>query len=266
MSTRVVFILGLSRSGSTYLEFLLARHGSIVGVGELDHVMRAGRESPEAVHGTRCSCGALADSCPLWGNILPALDPSDDIQTLRTMIEQLSQSLPDKVLVDSSKTRQALQRYASLPGIELRILFLVRDFRGWTWSVKNRRAVKGQTPPGRVSWGYRWLYSNVLGLAGALRSRHPLLLVSYENLVFHREVELARIGSFLELDLAGSQSKRPVHHNLFGNPMKLDPRKATTTVYDDSWKQDRRQLLAAPLLAPVHLVNVLVRNLSRARG
>lgn len=60
---RVVYILGLGRSGTTLITSLLNSHKDIVGVGELNNILRQHDN-------TRCSCGQVLDQCPFWLNVM----------------------------------------------------------------------------------------------------------------------------------------------------------------------------------------------------
>ncbi len=66
----VLFITGWDRSGSTLLSRVLAEIPGVVAVGELHYLWERG-----VVEGRRCSCGETAPDCPLWGEVLLAVDP-----------------------------------------------------------------------------------------------------------------------------------------------------------------------------------------------
>ena len=71
--TTLVYIAGLSRSGSTLLELLLGSHPGIVTVGELQilpHELRSDARIP-------CGCGEQVDRCPFWAAVVARVDPRD---------------------------------------------------------------------------------------------------------------------------------------------------------------------------------------------
>ena len=143
----VIYIMSLSRSGSTFLEFLLANNSNIVTVGEVNHVlneycqMNPPKNPP---HGACCSCGEKPNECHFWGPILPTFYKSSKIEGLSLVLERFQEIYPDKMMVDSSKIWDVIEYYylsklisAKEPNISLKVLLLVRDFRAWTCSMKN---------------------------------------------------------------------------------------------------------------------------------
>ena len=76
-------IRGLGHSGSTILDLALGAHSSIVGLGEAVRVLKKPRMG-ESHKGSqqlrdalrferRCTCGATAGTCPVWGPLLKSL-------------------------------------------------------------------------------------------------------------------------------------------------------------------------------------------------
>jgi sulfotransferase family protein len=62
--TRIVFIVGMGRSGSTLLELLLGRLKGWVAGGELRRYWHA-----ESTPGWICGCGRLLADCDFWGRV-----------------------------------------------------------------------------------------------------------------------------------------------------------------------------------------------------
>jgi hypothetical protein len=261
--TRVVYILGLSRSGSTFLQFLLASHPRVVGVGEISHTINryVSRIRPDREH--VCSCGQEATACPAWGPILPELPALEPTTAHRHILRHFAATYPGQILLDSSKTREGLGYYRERGAggrqlaVDLRVLCMVRDFRGWTLSVDKARRRRGLPERKHLRTCYQWLYANARNLVLLERARIDYLFLSYENLVFDMARELVRIGAFLGVDLAAADldMSRAEHHDLFGNPMKRDPGRSTRVAYDDTWKSSWRPGAALPLLAPIYAVN-----------
>jgi len=62
MKRNVVFVLGVERSGSTFLGNLIAQANEVNAIGELPHVHR----NPES---RKCGCGLLLKECPVWNGL-----------------------------------------------------------------------------------------------------------------------------------------------------------------------------------------------------
>jgi hypothetical protein len=79
--TRVVYITGWCRTGSTLLGNLLGEYAGVAHVGELSYlwtngVLRSGTN-------TVCGCGKDLLECPVWGGVLARLHPDQDDAGLR---------------------------------------------------------------------------------------------------------------------------------------------------------------------------------------
>jgi len=279
---KLISISSLARSGSTFLQMLLSSHPNLVGLGEIDRTVRnfcihRGVDAVDEVRKKigeaaprerRCSCGALPMECDFWGPVLPKLSQCNPDQGYKFVLENFRSAYPDCHLVDSSKTLNALLKNIVEPQIvdrdDVRVLFLVRDFRGWANSVKKHNVVRREISGKSGLWYgyyqdcYRWWYSNRKIRRTLNRFQVPHLTVSYEQLVFQTKTQLERIWSFLgvappesDCNLATAKS-----HDLYGNSdMKNSPVKRQNIVYDDAWLTDWRPVAGALLLLPVYHFN-----------
>ncbi len=168
--TRVLYIGGLGRSGSTILDMLLGEVAGVVPVGEIVHLWQRGLRD-----NARCSCGQPFADCPFWGEVgsvafggwervdaarmvataravdrhrrLPTLLASpgrlqpeldryaDSLARLFAAIAQVSGAT---VVVDSSKDPPHGFVLREVPQIDLRAVHLVRDSRGVAYSWTKR--------------------------------------------------------------------------------------------------------------------------------
>ena len=74
---KLLLIRGLGHSGTTMLDLALGAHPQIIGLGEASRILarpQPGDEhrGPSQLRGAhrferRCTCGAIAAECPLWG-------------------------------------------------------------------------------------------------------------------------------------------------------------------------------------------------------
>ena len=170
--TRVLFIAGCGRSGSTLIERILGQLPGVESVGELRHFWT------EAAGGNRlCGCGEPILSCPFWAavirhlygpkpvhqltqlSVLPELVRTRHLPLLqsgmaearfsrrvRGLTDELSRLLNTirsetgaKLIVDSSKFPSYGWALSTVPEIDLFVLHLVRDPRAVAYSWWHRR-------------------------------------------------------------------------------------------------------------------------------
>jgi hypothetical protein len=168
--TTVVYLGGFGRSGSTLVERMLGAVHGWVNVGELVDLARSVARSDEL-----CGCGAPFSTCPVWtevgeiafggwtedvldgltslqraaarqrhlprllGSRLPASAALTDLRAAYTRIYQaVAEVTHAEVVVDASKGPALGQALAGAPGIDLRMLNVVRDPRAVAWSWNRR--------------------------------------------------------------------------------------------------------------------------------
>lgn len=178
--SRILFLGGLGRSGTTLVERILGELPGVVALGEVVHLWQRGLRD-----GDRCGCGEPFLACPFWRRVgdhafggWHAVDV-DRIQQLQHAVER-TRHIPRLALrrlghhgmaqlteyadyyrrvytaaaevagaslvVDSSK-HSALAWCLSQAGLDVRVAHLVRDPRGvahsWTTQVVRPEAANG---------------------------------------------------------------------------------------------------------------------------
>ena len=301
----VLFVAGWGRSGSTLLARLLGQLPGVFSAGELRDVWLRG-----AIEDRLCGCGETFRACALWREVgerafggwdrldvaevqrlrlrldrpwlpprllgsrfAPALDA--ELLRYRDHLAALYRAIADvtgaPVIVDSSKIPTYAMLLRGLPGVDLRVLHLVRDSRGVVFSWKKRvRRTDGADGDdddemfryGAASASARYLYYN--GLTHALKlTRVPYRMLRYEDLLAAPERHLRDVLAFAgreagegELDfLRDGHADLAPDHTVDGNPMRLQRGPVLLRV-DDAWRRemglaDRAivSTLTAPLLA-----------------
>jgi hypothetical protein len=153
-------------------------------------------------------------------------------------------------IVDSTKDAPFAFLLRCVPGLDLRIVHLVRDSRGvafsWTKHIRKPEDVEAERFMNRyhpVEMGLRWVAYNVcfhlLGRLGV-----PRVMTRYEELVAAPRDELQRIAALLDdavdgesFDFLNGQSvELGIHHTISGNPMRFQRGTIALTV-DDEWKK-----------------------------
>ena len=216
--TKVLYIAGPSRSGSTLLGNLLGELDGFFNAGELIDFWSWGLDKD----GT-CGCGEPFSKCSVWRGILSTLSGSrpfqkaDAIETVRLaakeihswkvpfwqsfpslrtrMLTKLSdyhrllqslypaiqRSLKCRVIVDGSKNAAYAYQLSQLPQIDLYILHLIRDPRATAFSWMRKKEALHQVGP-LLSTAV-WTSRNVV--SAGLQRQLPLnyLRLRYEDFI-----------------------------------------------------------------------------------
>jgi hypothetical protein len=180
--TRVLFIAGAGRSGSTILDNILGNVGGLVSVGELRYVWERGM-----LEDRLCGCGERFSACPVWQAVLEEAFGGPDgvdarrmmhLQAQATRIRQLplalgparlrrrlDERLEDyllllgrlydavarvtgaRVVVDSSKLPTYGRLVDVAPGVDLTVVHLVRDPRATAFSWQRKKRLPDRQTP-----------------------------------------------------------------------------------------------------------------------
>jgi hypothetical protein len=264
----VVYLGGFGRSGSTLVERMLGAAPGWVNVGELVDLARSVAPDDEL-----CGCGRSFATCPVWTAVgdrafggwtaellarlaalqrtaarqrhLPGLlgarrSPTRALVDLREAFARIYNAVAEvtgsRVVVDASKGPAFGLALAGAPGIDLRMLNVVRDPRAVAWSWKRQverpHATGGVEEMWRIparraaaQWSALQLEMEAIaGLAGI-----PTARLRYEAFVADPVATLlettAALGvSLVEDDLPPVRDGRVVlgpSHGLAGNPSRF---------------------------------------------
>jgi hypothetical protein len=246
------------------LNTLLGSHPNILGAGELGYLPKSGHVFQEV-----CSCGVEGTQCGFWTQVYKewvklggpvslgeyaALQRRFELGRFRPKELPGSGGKPSaayvkysklagdlltavcnvsgkRIIVDSTKTPWRAMVLAGLPGVELRVVHLVRHPAGVVWSIKKAARGKETDPSPRsvVRSSLYWLIFNLQ--AERVRRRLPAshsLRVRYEDLALRPDETMGRIGALLDCDLkevglqAVSGASFPVQHVIAGNPVRMN--------------------------------------------
>jgi hypothetical protein len=285
VAATVLYIGGYSRSGSTLLDRMLGQLPGYLSTGELGYLTTHGIEQNR-----RCGCGARFLDCGFWTRVgrdafdgwdspdahelarlypqvtrhrylpfllAPAAHPgfARKLRRYAGLLGRLYRTLATtgeaRVVVDSTIDPSRALVLRHVPGIDLRILHLVRDSRGtafsWTKDVVMQDSVdqvvhKGTLPPRRsaLHWAEFHLVFHGLSLLDGGQ-----LVVRYEDVVRDPRAELTRVAGSLghELDPGAFGFVEPgavvlaPDHTAVGNDMRFRVGRVPLRV-DDQWRRD----------------------------
>ena len=173
--TKVLFVGGLGRSGSTLLELILAQSADVCAVGEVVHLWERALGGDE-----RCGCGDRFTACPFWQKVgdhafggWSAVD-RDEVLALKAEVDRTRhiprlarRRLPAEqlapvrryadlylriyraaaavtgaeVVIDSSKHASLAFALRWATDLDLKVLHMVRDSRAvaYSWAKQVRR-------------------------------------------------------------------------------------------------------------------------------
>ena len=234
----MVYLAGLGRSGSTLLERLLGEMPGACPAGEVVHLWLRGVQD-----GERCGCGQPFLACPFWeavgqeafrgwaqldvdriiwlrarvdrsrflpqlaspalrGRLQPALD--EYVRYYQRLYAAIGQVSGAPVVIDSSKHASLAFCLRSSPGVDLRVIHMVRDPRAvaYSWSklVDRPEGASGSQMPTYTpaSAALRWnLQNSAVQLLSQLGT--PTLRVRYEDFTAAPAATLGRIAAFAGL-------------------------------------------------------------------
>jgi len=235
---QVLYIMGAGRSGSTILGVTLGNCANVFFAGELDRwLVRAGVPRREGEALARLWRSVLARAQPptaLLGGVSTSLERSSalfDVRKLarrrrlraayRAACESLYRALValtgDRVIVDSSHYPLRARELQALRGIDLYLIYLMRDPQHVVASL-GRRDVPERTFGLLTANAYLWLTHAV---STYVFLRHPparRLFVRYEDFLTHPERVLTRILELCDRpaaapDLSHLHTGLPFHGN-----------------------------------------------------
>ncbi len=231
--TRVLFIGGVGRSGSTLVDRMLGQVSGVFSIGELVHIWSRGLQRDEL-----CGCGESFSACPFWSEVgreafggWDRLDPHG-LETLQRSVDR-NRHVPRLlmpgagggayakklgryadtlariyravaavsgagVIVDSSKHASTAALLRRVPGIDLRLAHLVRDPRGvaysWGKVVEKPEVTGGGEFMARVGPSrIAARWVSYNAIFDVLRVGRPSILLKYESLVEDPPGELGRL-------------------------------------------------------------------------
>jgi sulfotransferase family protein len=287
--TTVLYVAGSGRSGSTLLARALGTVDGVAAVGEVRYLFQRG-----VIENRPCGCGRPFAECPFWRAVMTAAFAGDaaaanavlrHVTRLRrvpwllvgeppvpaALVDDLARLYPAMAaeagataLVDSSKLPSYAAVLAGVPGIDLRVVHLVRDPRAAAYSWTRRKALPDRGPDGymqRQSVLKSALLWDAWNAAAAplLRDRaEGFLTVRYEDFVAEPAGVLEDIVAFAGISGQAQVSSDGtahlgVDHTVAGNPDRLRSGPVALRA-DDGWRAGLsrpRRALASVVTAPL---------------
>ncbi len=285
---KIVYILGLSRSGSTMLDLILGNNSNFIGLGEAFQVLRP--DMNRFNQNELCSCGKVTGRCAFWGEASARLKremPATFEERYKIIIDVFIKLYGmDRILVDSSKLLDPLQLIRRIENIDLKVIYLIRDVRAWTTSrISNRKkspdyfSLNGnylkrlRYKYGRKTDIFKWIVPFITRLPVFYfwiwylqnkqiinylqNNRIDYFKMGYDELALQPELMMAKIFDFLgqkyeELFFSSEDSRS---HILVGNIEKSNSKRRQGIFYDNRWMYRNEWLISSALFPHIMRFN-----------
>lgn len=238
---KILYVLGSGRSGTTIFGALLGMHTSMTHVGE---ILRIGFSENPLVSNI-CSCGAMLENCDYWSAIYedwlgkikhakykqyrqlqskyeqlrsfphllieirnPSRDFLDYSKYTVELFKSISKMSGSNIIIDTSKYPGRALALANIPDLDVNIIHLIRDGRGFLWSFKKSSLLRENLKFRKMrSWILTWsktiewiLINRVSEKVRSLTEKSSMS-VRYEDFVNATCDTLTRIGERFGLQL-----------------------------------------------------------------
>lgn len=268
---KVVYCMGSGRSGSTLLGILLNLHSDVVSPGEISNVGRFRRGKRP------CSCGNNVHTCSYWSSIMENWEKLNTHESVNRTIEKglkienfksprawfkiifnypfqtqyfenylqgkynffkaIKEESGKDIVVDISKNPLRAYVLSKHPDIDLRIIHLVRDGRGVSYSIMKKSNRK-QKPFWRAA--LYWVVINRISNFICKKTKNSGL-IRYEDLITQPNETLNEISNIIDVNLQTVMEKAELNlaqdesHIMAGNILRKS--KSIKLKLDTEWQQ-----------------------------
>lgn len=173
------------------------------------------------------------------------------------LFKSILENTNKRFIVDSSKMLSRLVCLYVSQLFNIKVIHLIRECQGFLHACKQRkygrvvqRVIDSEgnirfkkihkTPfDGPVKTAIGWYLQNISILKFLMKiSFKNAIIVRYKDLALNPEKELTRICSFIGVPFERNMLEfgKIQHHNLGGNPMRINKKQTKEIKYDDAWK------------------------------
>lgn len=271
----ILFIAGLPRSGTTYLQYVLAKYKDVVALGEVTQTVRAIRSEKsndntflhnigikKKNHWNERTYPVLLERIrndTFWSCIENEIKKAATVEDAVVYVYKYAhRRYPNcKVFVDASKHINYILPKKKLPEeCNMSVIVLIRDFRGWIQSRKKHIKRTNLKKRSFFKESLNWYYSNKRILKSEKVKAYPFKVILYESLVFNYKKVVDQVTCFL--GLPELYKEKSIIHEILGSETTKKlfegeqfPTKENKLFYDTSWFDDNQSYLLFPLIFPV---------------
>lgn len=279
MNSKLIYIAGGGHSGSTLLDLIIGSSSNVMGLGEL-HFFNSYNydlDDPKLydINKRVCSCGKEFENCEFWSDVKRDTGKKIDISRFYTFWETVKtiwniicpfevlrfdvgnidyQILVQSILrvckrngqsidylLDSSKDPRSLLKLESVFGKDkLKVIFLVRDIRGYVNSYSNsdkwRVKDAGLKPENFLRVAIRWLFVNLSITVYTKLHNIECVKIVYDEFCQNPDRTLQALNEKWGVNISDDyieEIHETEYHNIHGNLMKFSQIKSIR--WDKSW-------------------------------
>jgi hypothetical protein len=238
--TKLIYIGGYGRSGSTLLEYLLSANPTVAACGEVSSALgRLHRKE-------KCTCGQLRN-CPVWGSFrenASKLQGWTHRELTLALLGQLSTEYA--VMVDSSKTTwgstTAPFGFRRALGEDFRLVHIIRDPRAVYWSALKKAISEDKVRGSRsLHWStlFGWWTANLACELFGWMYPDQYVRLRYEDLarsprdVINGLLSCISVNGECSFESLGTGRNR---HQFRGNRMRSRPLSLESIKEDVTWQ------------------------------
>lgn len=243
---RIVFVAGISFSGSTLMGLMLGSQPNAIFGGELKDYKRR-MQSEIRGSGSFCSCGKSRETCPFWSEVQSKYGRETELSPapgfswqnlvlgarmllgigmkqrevtphgslLKSIYEVAKKQYPDtEYVVDTSKSISNLDAIARMPGVEVSVIHLIRNGLAVGNSYQKRKS-------GLLYGMATWCIGNLFIRLYVRRRGLRCVTVDYRSLCLGEEATYRKLNEFLgthlKLETATADIRNTKYHIVSGN-------------------------------------------------
>lgn len=275
--TQVVYIGGMSRSGSTLLDLLFGTAEGVFSGGEIKRLWECA-----ILKGEPCACGRQYQDCSVWSQVLTesvlggppkniaqkvvAIQKRGDVRFRHTgkisrMVRdrdlpptvrwyrdihvrvhlQLANITNSNTIINSSKFPQDAALLSSSPDIDLRFVHLIRDPRGVVSSLHRKKLRHdGRLMPRKssIETAFNWSLINLGCEQVAKLLRDRAIKVRYERIATYPDETMQQLTKAFSLPSTYlNRLYAEDNHTIGGNPHRFN-RTPREIKLDERWRDD----------------------------
>ncbi|SMX43511.1 sulfotransferase family protein [Maliponia aquimaris] len=244
----ILLVVGVQHSGTTILDAALGVSPQIVGVGEalrLTSGVKVGKLQGAKGRQRLCTCGAAAEACPLWSQLLDHLPEDGDVRRHFPRVDAAARALSPEARYVLDSSPDGWRHLDALRDYDVRLIQITRDVRSW---VASRRKSEGDN---LVSAHLTWLRGVRTLDAAVSRSGLPRFRLGYEELAMRPRETLGKLCDWIGVPFDPAMLTpfgKTRSHIVTGNSAIRRPHLAASIRYDGSWMADMDWPIASGLL------------------
>lgn len=274
---KIIYVVGLGRSGSTIIGAIFGSAPEVVNVGELTLFNKHKNLDCKVFKFEKniCTCGKEANECPFWSKVESKLNKGltifsrisfinrlkiylkillpfyhfskvnnkvDDYFLMKVILEEAKkQDSSVNYILDSSKSLERLIYLMRHPCFDINVLFLTRDGRGYVNSRLRKKTVN------KRFWGSMrsWIVRNSLIVRYLKKEKIPYYHLSYDKFCMQPDKHIKNLNQFFGVNIHDNYIwglKNTESHVRAGNPVGLDYKNFKGLNHDDKWKTELPRL------------------------